>query len=57
MIFAILLGIVCEDEPIHLDEIHAALHGLTGKLDAEDTASPTRKADAPDNSISYQNTG
>ena len=24
-------GMACKDESIHLDEIHAALHGLTGK--------------------------
>jgi hypothetical protein len=30
-------GMVCEDddEPVHLDEIHAALHELTGTSDVE----------------------
>jgi len=35
-------GMVCEDEPIHLDEIHAALHDLTGRLDVEHTP-PTKQ--------------
>ncbi len=35
-------GMACEDEPIHLDEIHAALHGLTGKPDTGHS-SPTKQ--------------
>lgn len=35
-------GMVCEDEPIHLDEIHAALHELIGTSDVEQSP-PTKQ--------------
>lgn len=35
-------GMVCEDEPTHLDEIHAALHELTGTSDVEQSP-PTKQ--------------